>query len=105
MSLVMPTAGLSLDQAPPLSIPASFFLMIPLGILLAGCILLASGIASLTTPWAPQTISLAHAGTLGILAIGMMGALRLAWHTWCSCFWLPVWVDFCGACRVVQPLR
>jgi hypothetical protein len=75
MSLVMPTAGLSLDQAPPLSIPASFFLMIPLGILLAGSILLASGIASLTTPWAPQTISLAHAGTLGILAIGMMGAL------------------------------
>jgi len=75
MSPAMPTAGLSLDQAPPLSIPASFFLTIPLGILVAGCILLATGIASLATPWAPQTISLAHAGTLGILAIGMMGAL------------------------------
>jgi len=71
----MPTGGLSLDQAPPLSIPSAFFLTIPVGILAAGCILIATGVAALSTPWAPQTLALAHAGTLGVLAMGMIGAL------------------------------
>ncbi len=75
MSSVMPTGGLSLDQAPRLSIPAAFFLTIPIGILAAGCILIGSGAAALSTPWAPQTLALAHAGTLGVLAMGMVGAL------------------------------
>ena len=39
----MQTTGLSLEQAPQLSIPAAFFLAIPLGILAAGCILLVAG--------------------------------------------------------------
>jgi len=69
------TAGLSLDQAPPLSIPASFFLTIPAGILLAGCILIATGTAALLSPWMPQALALTHAGTLGVLAMGMIGAL------------------------------
>jgi hypothetical protein len=69
------TAGLSLDQAPPLSIPASFFLSIPLGILLAGGILLKTGSAALVSPWMPQALALTHAGTLGVLAMGMIGAL------------------------------
>jgi hypothetical protein len=71
----MPTGGLSLDQAPPLSIPAAFFLTVPIGILAAGCILIATGAAALSTPWAPQTLALTHAGTLGVLAMGMIGAL------------------------------
>ena len=75
MSSVMPTGGLSLDQAPPLSIPAAFFLTIPLGILTAGCILIVAGAAALSTPWAPQTLAFTHAGTLGVLAMGMVGAL------------------------------
>jgi len=75
MSSVMPTGGLSLDQAPPLSIPSAFFLTISVGILAAGCILIATGAAALSTPWAPQTLALAHAGTLGVLAMGMVGAL------------------------------
>jgi len=69
------TGGLSLDQAPPLSIPASFFLTIPVGIILAACIMLAYGAVSLSNPWMPQTLTLAHAGTLGVLAMGMIGAL------------------------------
>jgi hypothetical protein len=69
------TGGLSLDQAPPLSIPASFFLTIPIGILLAGGIMLATGAESLSSPWMPQALALAHAGTLGVLAMGMLGAL------------------------------
>jgi len=69
------TGALSLDQAPPLSIPASFFLTIPFGILTAGLILMISGITALGSPWAPQALALTHAGTLGILAMGMLGAL------------------------------
>lgn len=71
----MQTSGLSLDQAPPLAIPASFFLTVAIGILAAGCILIAAGSAALNTPWAPQTLALTHAGTLGVLAMGMLGAL------------------------------
>ena len=71
----MKTGALSLDQAPPLSVPASFFLTIPLGVLAAGLILMTSGITALGSPWTPQTLALTHAGTLGILAMGMLGAL------------------------------
>ena len=71
----MKTVGLSLDQAPQLSIPASFFLTIPIGVLLAGGILLKTGNAALVSPWMPQALALTHAGTLGVLAMGMIGAL------------------------------
>lgn len=71
----MRTSGLSLDQAPRLSIPVAFFLTVPVGILAAGWILISSGAAALNTPWAPQTLALTHAGTLGVLAMGMFGAL------------------------------
>jgi hypothetical protein len=75
MSAAMATGGLSLDQAPPLSIPASFFLCIPLALILAGVILLGGGISALTSPWLPRTLALTHIGTLGVLAMGMFGAL------------------------------
>ena len=71
----MKTVGLSLDQAPQLSIPASFFLTIPLGVLLAGLILIGTGSAALVSPWMPHATALTHAGTLGVLAMGMLGAL------------------------------
>ena len=71
----MQTGGLSLDQAPQLSIPASFFLTAPLGVLAAACILLATGNAAFLSPWMPQALALTHAGTLGVLAMGMIGAL------------------------------
>ncbi len=71
----MKTGGLSLEQAPPLSIPASFFLTVPIGILIAGCIMLVMGIATLSSPWMPHTLALTHVGTLAVLAMGMIGAL------------------------------
>lgn len=71
----MKTAGLSLDQAPQLSIPATFFLTIPAGVLLAGYILLKTGSAPLLSPWMPHAVALTHAGTVGVLAMGMIGAL------------------------------
>jgi len=71
----MQTAGLSLEQAPHLSIPAGFFLAVPVSLALAGCILLFTGADTFSTPWNPSTIALAHVGTIGVLLIGMMGAL------------------------------
>ncbi len=71
----MSTAGLSLEQAPHLSIPASFFLTVPLSMLLAGAILIGTGGASLGHPWNPQIIALTHVATVGVLLMGMVGAL------------------------------
>jgi len=69
------SGGLSLDQAPVLSVPASFFLAIPLGVFVSACILIAYGALPLLSPWLPQALALTHAGTLGVLAMGMIGAL------------------------------
>ncbi len=71
----MQTAGLSLEQAPHLSVPAGFFLAVSVSIQAAGLILLFAGAESLSNPWIPQTIALAHVGTIGVLLIGMLGAL------------------------------
>ncbi len=71
----MQTSGLSLEQAPHLSIPAGFFLAVPAGVFVAGCILSFAGAESLSNPWNPQTIALTHVGTIGVLLVGMLGAL------------------------------
>ncbi len=71
----MATGGLSLEQAPRLFIPASFFLTVPMGMLAAGLILILMGAQPLGSPWTPSALALAHAGTLGVLAMGMIGAL------------------------------
>lgn len=71
----MRTAGLSLEQAPHLSVPAGFFLAVPASLVVAGCILLFTGAATFISPWSPPTIALAHVGTIGVLLMGMMGAL------------------------------
>jgi hypothetical protein len=71
----MPLAGLSLAQAPPLSIPASYFLTVPLSLLAAGSILMLTGATSLSSPWNPAAVALTHVATLGVLLMGMVGAL------------------------------
>lgn len=75
MSTGMPTAGLSVEQAPPLEIPLSFFLTAPFAIALAGILLLMNGGYLLISPWSPQTVALTHLGTLGFLTMVMVGAL------------------------------
>lgn len=71
----MPTEGLSLDQAPPLSVPMSFFLTAPLALVVAGGALVAGGGGYLQARWATETMALAHLGTLGFFAMVMVGAL------------------------------
>jgi hypothetical protein len=67
--------GLKLEQAPPLAIPASFFLLAPCSLIAAGLLLLAEGQALLWTRFAGATAALAHLGTLGFLGSVMLGAL------------------------------
>ncbi|MBW2713669.1 MAG: hypothetical protein JRC77_07955 [Deltaproteobacteria bacterium] len=66
---------LSLDQAPPLSIPLSFFATAPVFMALAGLLLATRGLPLLASNWSPQTIGLTHLGTLGVLSMVMIGAL------------------------------
>jgi len=72
---VLNTASLSLDQAPPISIPFRFFLLAPLFGMVAGLLLLYWGEAALTSRWAPPTLALTHLLTLGLLGMVMCGAM------------------------------
>jgi len=72
---MLTTANLSLDQAPPISIPFRFFLTTPLFGLLAGALLLIEGESALASRWAPPTLALTHLFTLGVLAMTMCGAM------------------------------
>ena len=64
----------NLDQAPPLAIPASFFLLAPTSLIAAGVVVLIWGV-SLQDRWPGPAFALAHLGTLGLLGATMMGAL------------------------------
>lgn len=70
----MSTDGLSTDQAPPLSIPMSFFLTAPLAMVAAGVLLFTQSSAFLARHLA-ATVGLTHLGTLGLLGAVMLGAL------------------------------
>lgn len=67
--------GLSLDQAPPLHLPLRFFLTAPLFGMTAGLLLAWKGALLLLTPFAMQTVALAHLISLGFITMVMVGAL------------------------------
>ena len=67
-------AGLSFEQAPPFSLPLRFFLTAPL-FLLAAALLIVLAPDALASRWTPGALALAHALTLGFLAMVMVGAL------------------------------
>ncbi|ADC62211.1 hypothetical protein [Allochromatium vinosum] len=69
------TAGLSLDQAPPIRVPFSFFLAAPFFVFLAGALLLWQGESALLTRWSPSALALTHLIALGFLTQVMLGAL------------------------------
>ncbi len=69
-----PQAGLSFDQAPPISVPLMFFLTAPL-FLLAAALLVMIAPEALSSRWTPQALALTHALMLGFLALVMIGAL------------------------------
>lgn len=69
------TTSLSLDQAPPISIPFRFFLTAPLFAIAAGLQLLMFGSEMFISRWSPLTLGLTHLMTLGVLAMVMCGAM------------------------------
>ena len=68
-------ADLSLQQAPPFSVPARFLVSAPLFGLMAALILLWYGPGALDHRWSPEILAVTHFLTLGFLAMSMLGAM------------------------------
>jgi hypothetical protein len=75
VSLLPGMNHLSLDQAPPLEIPAAFFLTASFAVMAVGALLIWTGAAAFQSNWQPLVLGLTHLGTLGFLTMVMMGAL------------------------------
>ncbi len=69
------SANLSLEQAPPFSIPIRFFITAPLFGIAAALLLLLSDPGILLSRWTVQTLALTHLLTLGFLTMIMCGTL------------------------------
>lgn len=67
--------SLSLDQAPPLSVPVRFFLTAPLFGVAAAFTLFLNGPAALMSRWTPVLLAVTHLLTLGFIAMVMIGAM------------------------------
>ena len=69
------TAGLSLDQAPPIRVPFAFFIGAPAFAVAAGLLLAWEGDLAIGSRWMPQSLALAHLIGLGFLSQVLCGAL------------------------------
>jgi hypothetical protein len=72
---VLSTAGLSLEQAPPIHIPFRFFLTAPLFLIAAAVVLALQGEAVLASRWSPAALAVTHLIVVGFLGQIMCGAL------------------------------
>ncbi|MER2527162.1 MAG: hypothetical protein ABTR07_04450 [Candidatus Competibacter denitrificans] len=72
---MIPSAGLSLEQAPPFGVPLRFFLTAPWFLVLAALLMLWQGPGIFASRWLPATLALTHLLTLGFMAQVMLGAL------------------------------
>jgi hypothetical protein len=70
------TAGLSLDQAPPLSVPLRFFLTAPLFGITASLLMLIIGPEIFSSHRSPSMFALTHLITLGFISMAMIGAMQ-----------------------------
>ena len=71
----MSQAALSLEQAPPITVPLRFFLTAPLFGMAAALVLAWTGPEALHSRWTPGLLGVTHLLTLGFLALVMCGAL------------------------------
>ena len=71
----MELAGLSTDQAPPLSAPVRFFLTAPLFGILAGFLIFFTDAATLMNRYSIESIIITHAITIGFLSFIMLGSM------------------------------
>jgi hypothetical protein len=70
------TQGLSLDQAPPISVPFRFFLTAPAFGVAAAAVLTAFGPEALSSRWSPALLAATHLFLLGFVASVMFGAVQ-----------------------------
>ncbi len=71
----MELAGLSTDQAPPISAPVRFFLTAPLFGILAGLLIFFSDAPTLMNRYSIESIVITHAITIGFLSFIMLGSM------------------------------
>jgi hypothetical protein len=69
------TAGLSLEQGPPIAVPFRFFLTTPLFASAAGLLLLWQGHGATLSRWTPAALPVVQLIALGFLTQVMCGAL------------------------------
>jgi hypothetical protein len=68
-------AKIAIDQAPPTALPRRFLLSASAWGFIAGALLFVDGEGALQTRWAPSTLAVVHALTLGLLGNAMSGSL------------------------------
>lgn len=68
--------GLSLDQAPPISVPFRFFLTAPIFAILIGVLFLVYPAEVITNRFSNETIAMVHLFTLGVLSMIIFGAMQ-----------------------------
>ncbi|HZP87615.1 MAG TPA: permease [Burkholderiales bacterium] len=67
--------GISLERAPPLTVPLRFLLTAPWFGLIAGLLLAWGGASLFASRWQPATLAVTHLLTLGFMGQAMLGAL------------------------------
>lgn len=68
-------AKIAIDRAPSTALPRRFLLCTPVWGAVAGLLLAVDGELALQTRWAPATLAIVHALTLGLLGNAMFGSL------------------------------
>lgn len=68
--------GLSLQQAPPISVPFRFFLTAPIFGILLGLVFFFYPIESIVDRYSPVAVAIVHLFTLGMLAMIIFGAMQ-----------------------------
>ncbi|MCU7934321.1 MAG: hypothetical protein KZQ99_05500 [Candidatus Thiodiazotropha sp. (ex Dulcina madagascariensis)] len=71
----MDTAGLSLDQAPPITIPFKYFLTAALFSIAVGLLFTLHGGDVMSSRWSPLALGITHLITVGFIAQVMTGAM------------------------------
>jgi len=68
--------GLSLDQAPPISVPFRFFLTAPVFAIIIGALILTNDATLILNRYSDISIAIVHLFTLGILSMIIVGAMQ-----------------------------
>ncbi len=68
--------GLSLDQAPPISVPFRFFLTAPIFAIIIGALIILNDANLIMNRYSDITIAIVHLFTLGILSMIIVGAMQ-----------------------------